>query len=174
MMKRSMLSAMVFSAMAFSGINAVHAADGTINFTGTILDSACTVAVTPSVAMGSITKSAFTNAGSEAGYTKFNIVLNKCPAAQKNARLVFDGMADTDNASLLKLTTGAGVATGLGVAIYEDVNNTLLPMHMPSSEYALTETVDNNLAFTAKYMATTAAVTSGTANATTDFTVIYN
>jgi major type 1 subunit fimbrin (pilin) len=62
---------------AFSALS--HAADGTINFTGTITDAACTVTpgtANQTVTMGTVSSTALANVGDTAAPTRFDIVLD--------------------------------------------------------------------------------------------------
>ncbi|MGX5011155.1 fimbrial protein [Enterobacter asburiae] len=177
MKKHSLLAALVLSAVSFGVINAAQAADGTINFTGTIQDAACTIdSSLKSVPMGIVIKSALATAGTVAAPTKFSIVLKDCPSTVKGAQVTFDGTADANNKNLLALTGGAGAATGLGLALYEADGSTAIPVSVASKNVTLDTTASNvnTLTYIAKYMATGATVVAGKANATTDFTIIYN
>ncbi|WP_338124591.1 fimbrial protein [Ewingella americana] len=153
-----------------------HAADGTINFTGNITAAACTVdtaSANRTVALGNVSSSAFTAAGSTASPTAFVIDLTNCPATVTSASTKFDGPANATNSSIIALSSGQ-TATGVGVAIYENDSSTLIPLGTASKAKAITTAGPNTLNFIAKYMATAAAVTAGTANAVTTFTVVYN
>ncbi|WP_316376055.1 fimbrial protein [Enterobacter kobei] len=76
----SVIRNMVMAA-AVSGITfAASAADGQINFTGTILDSACTIdtnTANQTVNLGKIPKSSFNAAGAVAAATRFREGANK-------------------------------------------------------------------------------------------------
>lgn len=158
--------------------NTAQAADGTINFTGSILDSGCTVdtgSASQTVDLGRLAKSSFTGAGSTAGSARFDIVVSECPDTVQSAAVTFDGSADPTNPSLLALTTGADTASGVGVALYEVNGSTLIPMHT-ASRYLTLDTstgTSNTLSFVAKYMATAEAVSAGQADASTSFTIVY-
>ncbi|WP_406909113.1 fimbrial protein [Klebsiella oxytoca] len=164
--------------LAGSGlISLANAADGTINFTGIILESACTISAghgSQSVVLGGVNKSAFTAAGNTAAPTKFSITLSSCPAAVTSARVTFDGKTDTANSSLLALTPGAGIATGVGIGIYEDNNTTIIPISVHSAAKTLSTTEQTTFNFIAKYVSTAATVTAGPADAVSDFTISYN
>ncbi|PAA09511.1 fimbrial protein [Pseudomonas fragi] len=153
-----------------------NAADGTINFTGTILSAACTVTPatgTQTVPLNSVTTSSLSTAGVTSSPTKFDIVLTSCPSTVSTATVKFDGPTDSDNSSILKLTTEPGVATGVGIALYEKDASTQIPIGTSSTSSTLSTTSDTTFTFYAKYMATK-AVTSGPANGSTDFTINYN
>lgn len=174
-MKRNLVAmAVVLTAASASS---AFAADGTVNFTGQILDQACTVSVgtnnTLDVNLGKVAKTAFPNVGDKAAATKFTIKLTSCPAALTSATVKFDGITDSTNNSYLAITSGSGVATGVAIALY-DATQSLVPMLTASSVYQLSSTSDNNLDFFARYISTKSAVTAGPANAVSTFTIVYN
>lgn len=155
-----------------------QAADGTIKFTGNITDAACTVdtsSASQNVNLGTVSASAFATVGATAAPTKFSINLTDCPETVTKASVKFDGLVNTVNSDLLALNTDS-TATGVGIAIYEADSSTKLPLLTAS----LPQTIDsaagatNTLNFVAKYMSTAAKVAAGTANASTDFTIVYN
>jgi len=157
-------------------VSVAQAADGTINFTGSITDTACTVSTdtkNQTVNLGKVSKTAFAAAGDVAAPTKFDIVLEECPATVTNASVKFDGPIDPANSNLLALTAGTGIATGVGVGIYEQNASTIIPIATNSASKTLSSTADNKFEFIAKYVATAAAVTQGPANAATNFTISY-
>jgi len=156
---------------------AVFAADGTINFTGSIRDTACTVntsSATQTVNLGTVAASSFGAAGTQASATRFTINLTSCPTAVTSASIRFDGPLASGNSSLLGLTSGTGVATGVGIGIYEQNSTTLIPVGQASALVTLSSTGTNALNFIAKYVSTAATVGAGTANAAATFTVAYN
>ncbi|WP_245167731.1 fimbrial protein, partial [Enterobacter genomosp. S] len=77
---RNVLVATVVTGISF----AAQAADGKVNFTGNILDTACTVSTgtaTQTVDLGQIPRSSFSAKGDVAAATRFTIVLDNCPTA---------------------------------------------------------------------------------------------
>lgn len=172
MKKIALISALV----AGSVMHTAQAADGTINFTGNISDTACVVDVNSAnqtVEMNTISKTAFgTSAGTTAGPKKFDIVLSSCPQAITATSVRFDGPTHAANSNILALSAGM-TATNVGIALYEDDSSTLIPIGTASAEVTLTADATNTLSFIAKYMSTAASVGQGTANASTAFTLIY-
>lgn len=168
----------LIAALAATGLcPTAFAADGTINFTGSIRDTACTVntgSATQTVNLGTVAASAFGAAGSQASARQFAITLTNCPSAVTSASIRFDGPLASGNSSLLGLTSGTGVATGVGVGIYEKDSTTLIPIGQASSAVTLSSTGSNTLNFIAKYVSTAATVGPGAANAAATFTVAYN
>ncbi len=176
MMNKKSLVMALFAASAVASV--AHAADGTINFTGNITDTACTVtpaSAAQTVALGTVNKAVFTGTGSAASPTRFSIVLTSCPASVTSATVKFDGPTDAANSNLLKITPSAGTeAKGVAVGIYEQDTTTLLPVSSASASKTLSTTADTTFNFVAKYVATSATVVAGPANAVSDFTVSYN
>ena len=171
MKKLALISAIV----SLSALQATYAADGVINFNGTITGTACVVdpsAISQPVELGTVSTAAFSGgSGATAAAKRFNIVLKSCPASVTSASVRFDGTTNTTNPSILALTTGQ-TATNVGVAIYEQDSATLIPVGTSSASVALQEDIDNTLTYFAKYMAT-GVVGAGSAKSSTSSTVTY-
>ncbi len=179
-MKKNLLVASIISAGIFSlsASNAL-AADGQINFIGTITDTTCTVVNTPenplTVTLGTVSRTSLDGgAGKTAAPTAFKINLTNCPASLNGhtTNVKFDGVSANSDNSALKLTQDTGVATGVGIQI-TDNTGAVVPLYTPSSAYNLV-TGDNSLDFVARYLSIASAVTSGPANSTSQFTIVYN
>lgn len=174
-MKKNLLAVAVLASSVF-GISAFAAA-GQVNFTGEIIDAGCdvvnTIANPLTVNLGKVAKSEFTSGNTLAAATDFKIKLTNCPVTVGTASIKFDGVAlDGDN-SVLKLTQDSGVATGVGIQISDTAG--VLPLFQNSAAYTLTSgSTMNNLPFVARYKAVSTTVTPGPANATANFSVIYN
>lgn len=175
-MKKNVIVVTLAAVSILSSVS-TFAADGKVNFKGSIIDSACVVTNTPEapldVTLGSVSKGAFTAAGDTAAATKFTLKLSSCPATVTKASVKFDGTAAGGDNNILALTTETGVATGVGIQI-QDSSNAVLPLSTASASYPLVDTGENNLDFTARYISTAATVTAGPANAVASFTVAYN
>ncbi|MFZ4832474.1 fimbrial protein [Rouxiella sp. Mn2063] len=173
-MNKKIIALAIVAGSAFTSV--AQAADGTINFTGTITDTACTVSTATknqTVDLGTVSKTAFAAAGDTAAPTKFSIVLQSCPTTVTNASVRFDGPIDSVNSNLLALTSATGNAAHVAVGIYEQDASTLIPIATKSASKPVSSTADTTLNFIAKYVATAAGVTSGPANAATNFTISY-
>lgn len=176
-MKKSLLVAAIITTSALSAAQ-TFAADGNINFIGTITDTACTITNSPTnplnVTLGSVSKTAFNGAGSTAAPTKFSIELTNCPVTVTGATVKFDGTSANSDNTALKLTQVAGVATGVGIQL-SDATGAVVPLYTASSVYPLSEGT-NELNFIARYLALTdtASITTGSANSTSQFTIAYN
>lgn len=176
-MKKNVIAIAFAAVAALSASNAMATA-GTVNFTGEILDAACTVDVASqnqTVALGSYNKSEFTAAGDVTAAKKFTIVLKNCPVAVTAAHVRFDGAPEPTDSTLLAIdSTVAGAATNVAINLMSaDMNQ--LPLQGDNGyNYVLSSTTDNDLDFYAQYKSTAAAVTPGPANSVANFSVIYN
>ncbi|MBV8044141.1 fimbrial protein [Pluralibacter sp.] len=153
----------------------VMAEDGSIRFVGSISDQTCSVdssSKNQTVTLGKVAKSALNGTvGTRASAAHFSLVVKSCPDTVTGATVVFDGNGDTLYPNLLALDDESGKADGVAVQI-ADKTGREIPLHSSSSEFPLT-TGTNTLDFTARYVSTKAVVTVGTANATTQFTIVY-
>lgn len=169
------------AALAAIGVasQGAFAADGTINFTGQIVDAPCSVSPNSqnmTVPLGNVSRTSLDGAaGKKSTPAKFTINLMGCGATAKGATITFSGTADAVVTDSLKLnnagTVGTGSATGVAVEI-GDSSGAKIPLGSASSTYAL-GAGDNALQFQAAYVSTGSAVTTGPANATAQFTVAY-
>lgn len=175
MKKQLLVTAFTLSTMV-GVISGAQASDGSINFTGEVLDAACTVDVGGSspltVDMGKVQKSAFTGDGSTADTTKFTLKLSACPETITKATVKFDGTSYSGDNTILALTSGTGVATGVGIQIL-DSTNTVVPLDTASSVYTLVATDENDLDFYARYIQKGVDIVAGKADATASFTIAY-
>ncbi|KFK95216.1 MULTISPECIES: fimbrial protein [unclassified Serratia (in: enterobacteria)] len=175
-MKKNIIVAALAAVAAMSSASA-FAVDGQINFTGEIIDSACEVVNNVSaplnVELGKVAKTAFSGAGDTASATKFTLQLKNCPVSVTGAAVKFEGAAAAGDNSVLALTQGAGVATGVGIQL-SDASATALQLNTASATYPLVSTGVNNLDFVARYIATETEVGVGQANAVASFTINYN
>jgi major type 1 subunit fimbrin (pilin) len=174
-MRKILITIALFSAALTP---AIQAADGTINFTGSILDTACTVdagSANQTVPLGNVNKAAFKNAGDTASVQTFKITVSACDPTITRVAARFDGAIAPGNSKLLGLT--AGGADGVGVGIFEADGTTQVPLGVSSIGIDAPATgASADLNFVAKYVATAANVDikSGAANATSTFTMDYN
>jgi major type 1 subunit fimbrin (pilin) len=154
-----------------------HAVDGTIDFTGTILATACTVdagSANQTVDLGTIGTDAFSAPGDTASIGRIAIVVDNCDAAVTRIATRFDGPLDVVNSNLLALTTGG--ASGVAIGIYEQDGSTLINMGEGSVGKAAPTSGPTTLDYVAKYVSTgpSADITAGVANAAATFTLVYN
>ncbi|UBX50608.1 fimbrial protein [Providencia alcalifaciens] len=176
-MKKNLLVSLIAASSFFAANNAL-AADGTIDFTGEITDQACELASGSDalkVNLGKVSKKALPSAGSTAAATKFTIKLINCPTTVTSASVKFDATSYPGDDSVIELKDAgkSGVATGVGIQITDNAN-TVVPLFTASKTYPLKDGVENNLDFRARYIAQTANVGVGLANANATFTINYN
>uniref|UniRef100_S0DFU3 Putative fimbrial protein n=1 Tax=termite gut metagenome TaxID=433724 RepID=S0DFU3_9ZZZZ len=177
LMKKNLIAA-AFATTAILAASNAFAAAGTVNFTGKIIDAACTVDVgsqNQTVDLGTYNKSEFSAAGDKSAATAFNIVLKTCPETITSARIAFDGKPEATDSNLLAIDSSAtGAATGVAINLMT-ADKAQLPLHGDNGySYELSSTAANTLKFFAQYQATAAAVTAGPANSVANFSVIYN
>lgn len=172
-MKKNVFFASVMGSMIFmSGLT--HAADGTIKFTGKIVDTTCKVdsaSGDQTVTLGDVAASSFTKAGDVSSAQKFNIKLTGCPA-DSTVAVVFGGASAADD--LLSLDSGM-TATGVAVRINNADDNSQVKINDTASAKRVTVGADGSatLNYVGQYQATAATVGAGTADATSQFTVLY-
>ncbi|EAA0502666.1 fimbrial protein [Salmonella enterica] len=182
-------SALVLSSTMLTG-NAM-ASDGTVHFLGEVVDSTCQV--TPQTAdqnvnLGKVNKTAFAGVGSTAAPTEFHIDLTGCPATYTKAAVRFDGTEASNSDGDLAIGnpangdapgdyTGDGAAitaSGVAIRIYNRADNSQVKLYNDSAYSTIDTTAGTaSMEFIARYIATDATVTAGTANADSQFTVEY-
>ncbi|MBL5825938.1 fimbrial protein [Serratia fonticola] len=166
--------ALSFAVLSFLAASNALAADGTINFTGEIIESGCTVATSNvSVDFGTVAASTFKNAGDTASPKAFQINLTGCPAAvtAAGASVRFDATPDSSNSNLFSIGASS-TAAGVGITVLDAKAKVVAP-NSDSSIYTLKETGTNVLDFVAKLQSTSSTVTAGTISTTANFTIIY-
>ncbi|MDQ9129894.1 fimbrial protein [Serratia fonticola] len=173
MKKTLMTLALVASGFVASS---VYAADGTINFTGEITDSACVVDSANQnlqVPLGKVAASSFGTPGSYSAATKFTLELKDCPAGATTAEIKFDGTSVAGDNSVLALTPGG--ATGVGIEL-SDASQKVVNLFTNSTPYTLItgEGSKTELNFTARYKSLSASIQPGVANSSVQFTILYN
>lgn len=170
-----LVSAMA-SGAALSAVSGVQGTGGTVEFSGEIVDSSCNVTTgskNPAVDLGRWAKTFFIGTGVETTKTPFTISVDNCPASVKTVAVLFTGVTDANNPTLLALNSNS-VATGVGIKLY-NAGSTPTPITLGSVSAA--ENVVSNkadLKFMADYVSTTTNVTAGSANGSADFLMVYN
>ena len=151
------------------------AKDGTINFTGSIVESPCVVSRDTQyqdVNLGEVQSSTFVQAKDTSAFKDLNIDLEECNTTTlKNANVTFRGTSDDIDTDLLAVGGEAGAAKGVGIEI-TDQSGAIVSMNKASSDMSLVNG-QNILYFKARYKATKVPVVSGHANAQADFQIAY-
>ena len=187
--KMGKLSALCGSSLlVLMAATSANAADGQVEFTGTVNDNACTInseSVKKSVDMGQVRIADFANTvGSTAGETPFSISLENCSGSTlKNASIKFSGQQAATDATVLGMV-GSNQVKGLGIQIADARTGDKLPLNTASTDYVL-RPQSNTFDFTASYVRlvadtpaaedapATRGIGTGTVNALATFDVTY-
>jgi len=171
------LSSSVVSAADTKLADRTQGAGGVINFHGEVTIDSCEVTTgsqSNSVNLGTWAVNYFDD-HTETSPTEFKINVENCPDSVKKVAVLFDGTKDTNNSTLLKLNPVEDTATGLGVKLYNDDQNTAI------APGEVSDTVDRGsdgkaeLTFYASLAKTGSdAVTAGHVNAVSNFLMVYN
>lgn len=163
------------------------AADGTIHFTGALVDAPCVINsadLEQTINLGQVKINQFTAAGETADVVPFTFRLENCnltdpadPSTNKWSKVAvtFTGLNDVDNSQLLGLVPGADTATGIAVQLVERDRTTPIQLGIASQDIDLLDQEEQELVYFARYMSTKAPadMVAGSANANTDFTLSY-
>lgn len=152
----------------------VLAKDGTVNFSGSIIDAPCSIMggdANQTVDLGQISNSVLAagGVGTRSPLVDFTIKLTGCGVVAKTARVTFAATADPANATLLAVTGGAA---GVGIQISTGGGRQVVSPGAASQNFQLRQG-DNELQFQAAYVSTNTQVRPGAANAMAQFTVSY-
>jgi major type 1 subunit fimbrin (pilin) len=151
------------------------AQDATINVTGRIVETTCSLATDNAVLnIGDVSITVFTGVGTESPNSPEDTLVTalNCPAAA--ATMTFAAPADPNNANLFAVAGGAGGVgirleglNALGVWQQAIPNSTVLPIVFSIESL-------NEHRFRARYIQSAATVNSGPANATITVLVTYS
>ncbi|HHQ6572970.1 TPA: fimbrial protein [Serratia fonticola] len=177
MFKKSVLHALIVSSSLFAVVTVAYAApvtDGTLQFTGKVVDASCTLASSSTekaVDMGQVSTTLLKVVGDTSNTTAVDITLEDCDTSISNeVQVVFSGTSSAGDPSVLALSGDANSATNVGIKLYNS-DNTEVKLEEATPTATLTDG-ENTLNFTAKYYALGKS-TAGEANATATFTMIY-
>ncbi|WP_202300855.1 fimbrial protein [Dryocola clanedunensis] len=175
-MQKNVQSCLLILATLLVGYSGnVLAAAVTMNFTGRVLATSCTLASTTPINVQLGSRKAHTDffgVGTASPWIAFAINLD-CPAGLI-VKSQIDATADASGTpGVMRLDSGTGVATGVGVQLFLDTQDTAVVFGQPK-EYTTT-TVEGPLAvrYKARYYQTSSTITTGLANATAQFTLTY-
>ena len=154
----------------------VTVAGGNMRFQGVIIAESCRVEAGDqqmTVNMGQISSNRFHSPGEDADPVPFDIHLQDCSTAvSQRVGVSFSGVADGKNPDVLSVGEGPGIATGVGIALF-DKEDQLIPLNSPPGAWRRLYTGPTTLHFVAKYRATGNQVTGGAANAQVWFSLTY-
>ena len=154
----------------------VFAADGTINFTGSVIAATCTYTAagkSQSVALPAVSASALSGPANTttAGDTAFNVELDSCNAPKSVAIRLEGGAFDIATGNL-KNTATTGAAGGVMVQLFD--RNTNTPFQVSGTTAAVQSSADGKavIPLLAKYVAT-GTVSAGSVTSSVNFSIIY-
>jgi major type 1 subunit fimbrin (pilin) len=173
------LSAFGISMSAFAA-DPVTVKGGTINFTGELVNAACSVntsSANQTVELGQYRTARLAKAGDKTPPVPFSIKLSDCDSeVQKTAAVAFQGTVAQGGTDLLALSASNGgngaVAQNVGIQI---TDHTAKALGLTGAVFSTPHTLlagENALQFNAYYVATGVS-TPGDANASATFTVKY-
>ncbi|QBJ77112.1 fimbrial protein [Aquitalea sp. USM4] len=176
----------IASALALGGFaTQAFAYDGTINFTGTISNVTCTLAVsgtTPgTITLPTVTQSALKAVGDTAGTTQFSIKLSACTGtpAPTQAAAWFETGAEVNAAGRLLTTVGGTATDTLSIALYNMGSATPIAIGQGNgsigssgSPFPITSG-SATLNYQAKYYAEKTGVPAGAVQAKVNYTIQY-
>lgn len=158
------------------GINSLaNAADGTINFTGTIINPPCTLELSDSmisVPLGDYTTDALAVKGTETTAKNFEIVLTGCSTEEFSAvQTRFNFNEDSTDGRFISIN-GPDSASGVAIKLMDE-EGTLISPNTESKAVLLEDGAPLRLSFKASYISTADTVGKGSANANGTFELLY-
>jgi len=149
---------------------------GNMRFQGVIIAESCRVEAGDhqmTVNMGQISSNRFHAAGEDSNPVPFDIHLHECSTAvSQRVGVAFHGVADGKDPYVLSVGEGPGIASGIGIALF-DQQGSLIPPNSPTGSWTQLYTGPTTLHFIAKYRSTGRQVTGGRANAQAWFSLTY-
>ncbi|MCU6306632.1 fimbrial protein [Enterobacter quasiroggenkampii] len=149
---------------------------GDMHFYGAVVNAPCAVeaqSLHQSVILDQVRAADFPSRGSWAAHKTFWIKLDGCSSEQMQfATVAFTGSVDSRDPQVFKAGFGADAAKGMGIGIFDNEGNLIIPDSEPLSQYPVLDgkTV---LYFTAKYRSVSETVVAGDASTAVNFSVIY-
>lgn len=149
---------------------------GNMRFQGVIIAESCRVEAGDrqmTVQMGQISSNRFHAPGEDINPVSFDIHLQECSTAvSQRVGVAFHGVADGKNPNVLSVGEGPGIASGIGIALF-DKEGSQLPLNGPPASWTRLYSGPTTLHFVAKYRSTGRQVTGGVANAQAWFSLTY-
>jgi len=149
---------------------------GMMHFQGLVIAESCRVETSDrqmTVNMGQVSSNWFHAAGEDNNPVPFDIHLHECSTTvSQRVSVTLHGVADGKNPDVLSVGEGPGIATGIGVALF-DKSGSLIPLNSSPATWTQLYKGPTTLHFIAKYRATGNQVTGGAANAQAWFSLTY-
>ncbi|NOL49180.1 fimbrial protein [Pelistega europaea] len=174
-MKKILLSSLIAAGAALS--QTALASDGLLTVNGTVVGSTCTInngTKDITVTLLPVGASSLAASGATAGTQAFKIELTGCPA-DKTVKAIFAGNStQVDANGLLNNQATTGNATNVAIELLDQDGLTPIKVNDANTSVQSTTVVDQKatLTYYARYHATGVA-TSGSVNATADYTIVY-
>lgn len=164
------------------------AADGTITFTGNVVDTTCTIsggtaaARDFTVALPKVSASALNADAKTAGDTPFTITLSGCKsgtnAATGTVRTFFENGANVDASTNRLKNTAASGASKVQIGILNAGDRSVIKVGAPdASQNSTKATLDSSggitLNYVAQYVATGGAATAGAVTSSVTYSLVY-
>ena len=149
---------------------------GNLRFQGVIIAESCRVEAGDrqmTVQLGQNSSNRFHAPGEDTDPVPFDIHLQDCSTSvSQRVGVAFHGVADGKNPDVLSVGEGPGIATGIGIALF-DKDGSLVPLNSPPLSWTRLYSGPTTLHFIAKYRSTGRQVTGGAANAQAWFSLTY-
>ena len=175
-MNKILLSAALIAGFGIAAFapKTAHAVDGTITFTGKVVNQTCVFKVNGGGASNTVVlpvafASNLTTAGNVTGNTPFTIGVTGCDPLLTSVQAQFSGTHITASGNL---DNTSGTATNVQVQLL----NGLTPINLSTNANSPTGTLSSGgvtLSYAAQYLAVGGASTTGTVNTSVAYTMTY-
>ena len=149
---------------------------GSVHFYGAAVNASCAIdaqSLHQSVMMDQVKVAAFSAPGTWASPTAFWIKLENCnDTISQFVSVAFTGETDPHDPQVFQAGFGADAAKGIGIGIFDDKDNVIIPNTTPLAKATL-NSGENTLIFNAKYRSVSSIVKAGDASVAVNFAVIY-
>lgn len=164
-----------------TGMGIAHAADGTINFTGTVTSETCTVAVNdqtnPTLDLGTVNVNDLAAADQTGPATNFTLNLTSCPSTFTTASVTFSGNADAASGIFNNEASSDTAAANVGVELFDaNQNQVKADAAFDATPYVKAnsdKTWSAAIPFTARMAAQAVGATAGALVSHADYTISY-
>lgn len=174
----------ILGILAAASSSATLAYDGTINFTGKVVDQTCSVTTGTAplaVTLPTVSTKSLDSTGKVAGLTPFTISLSGCNTAAatgaQSVKAYFEPNATTDyDSHNLNIASGSGNATNVQIQLLNADGTTPILLGTDSAGQAVTPVAINGTNVTLRYNAqyyATGQATAGNVSATVNYTIAY-
>ncbi|WP_454724663.1 MULTISPECIES: fimbrial protein [Cupriavidus] len=178
MKKTIFATAIAAAAAAAAFAPAANAADGTIEFTGNVVATTCTIngggaANNLTVALPPVSASALAEPGATAGRTPFAIKLSGCQGSSTKVATTFEAGSTVNAAG--RLAVDAGGASGVDIRLLNASQGVIKAGAAQAEQNSPAVDLESGgatLNYFAEYMATS-TVSAGAANSRVQYSLVY-